>query len=107
MSGRWADRKGSAHSRGYGAAWRRVRKLALDRDGHCCVACAKRGRKAVPARCVDHIVPKEAGGSDELANLQSLCFSCHGEKTVNDSIRARGGKVRPRIGKDGWPEVPL
>jgi len=29
---------------------------------------------------VDHIVPKNQGGSDELSNLQSLCFRCNAAK---------------------------
>ena len=29
---------------------------------------------------VDHIVPKNHGGSDDLSNLQSLCFRCNAAK---------------------------
>lgn len=31
---------------------------------------------------VDHIVPKERGGADELHNLQVLCAPCHSRKTA-------------------------
>ena len=41
----------------YGVKWRRLRKVVLDRDGHKCKKCGRRGR----LEC-DHIVPiKEAG----------------------------------------------
>jgi 5-methylcytosine-specific restriction protein A len=60
----------------YGAAWRKARKLALERDGHRCVA-REPGCK-VAASTVDHVVPVDRGGAwYELANLQSLCSHCH------------------------------
>jgi 5-methylcytosine-specific restriction endonuclease McrA len=37
-----------------------------------------------PATEVDHIVPKIRGGSDEAANLQSLCARHHRIKTTQD-----------------------
>ena len=33
---------------------------------------------------IDHIKPLSAGGEDKLTNLQSLCKSCHYEKTKNE-----------------------
>lgn len=105
---KWADRVGSAHSRGYGAPWRRIREKALERDGRICVPCKKRRPGfPSPATSVDHIIPKAAGGTDNLENLQSLCNACRREKDRNDAVRGSGGKVRPRIGPDGWPEEPL
>jgi 5-methylcytosine-specific restriction endonuclease McrA len=29
---------------------------------------------------VDHIVPRNQGGSDELSNLQAFCFRCNAGK---------------------------
>lgn len=39
---------------------------------------------------VDHIVPKNQGGSDDLSNLQALCFRCNAAKRDTDSTDFRG-----------------
>jgi hypothetical protein len=39
---------------------------------------------------VDHIIPRNQGGSDDLSNLQSLCFRCNAGKRDTDSINFRG-----------------
>jgi 5-methylcytosine-specific restriction protein A len=61
--------------------------------------CTAAGR-VTPATQLDHIVPKAKGGTDSVDNLQPLCKPCHDNKTIQDS----GGKIRPKIGLDGWPE---
>lgn len=38
----------------------------------------------VQATDVDHIVPREQGGSDQWSNLQALCHSCHSKKTATE-----------------------
>lgn len=71
------DRRGSAHSRGYGAAWRRLRKAHLAREPLCRM-CKAQG-KITAANVVDHI--KQHHGNPALlfdaANLQSLCKQHH------------------------------
>lgn len=88
----------SRHARGYGTAWDKVRALALQRDRHLCIPCLAGGRPT-PATQVDHIMPKAKGGTDDLANLQSICTPCHEAKTLTDE----GKRQRKTIGLDGWP----
>ena len=77
-------RKGERPSR---RQWGKVRLMVLDRDGWACAKCGKAGRLEV-----DHRVPLEDGGAVyDLANLQSLCRSCHFAKTRGE----RGAKPTP------------
>jgi diadenosine tetraphosphate (Ap4A) HIT family hydrolase len=39
---------------------------------------------------VDHIIPRNQGGSDDFSNLQSLCFRCNAAKRDTDSTDFRG-----------------
>lgn len=39
---------------------------------------------------VDHIVPRNHGGSDEISNLQALCYSCNAMKRDRDGTDFRG-----------------
>jgi len=64
--------------------WRKVRELALKRDGGLCQMCLAEGR-IVKADVVDHIVEiKDGGAAYDLDNLQSLCHSCHNKKTAQE-----------------------
>lgn len=55
----------------------------FERDGHRCRNCGKAGR----LEC-DHIVPLAKGGAPlDPANLQTLCRSCHIEKTRAENCR--------------------
>lgn len=73
--------KGNRHKRGYDSQWSKIRKLVLERDKGLCVPCYKNGR-TTGATQVDHIKPKEHGGTDDLSNLQSICAACHRSKTA-------------------------
>jgi 5-methylcytosine-specific restriction endonuclease McrA len=39
---------------------------------------------------VDHIRPKEEGGTDDDENLQAICGPCHTAKTGREAARGRG-----------------
>ena len=44
-----------------------------------CVQC-----KAIEDLTIDHIVPRYAGGNDDLSNLQIMCRSCNSRKGIRD-----------------------
>lgn len=83
--------RGSAHERGYGAAWRKLRARILKREP-LCRHCAARGVTTV-ATDVDHIIPKSQGGTDDESNLQPLCHACHSAKTARED-GAFGNAIR-------------
>ena len=71
----------SAHERGYGSRWRKIRRIVLGNDPVCT------GCKRAIATEVDHILRKSEGGSDGLNNLQGLCSECHKTKTLRENSR--------------------
>ncbi|MCR5864663.1 HNH endonuclease [Aquincola sp. J276] len=89
VAGAFADRRrGSRHERGYGTAWDKQRKRILQRDAGICQACLPGAVHAGTE--VDHRVPKAEGGSDDDANLQTICRAAHQEKTAAEAARGRG-----------------
>ena len=62
-------RRGTAAERGYGAAWRELRRVILRRDR----MCRDESGCSEPSAEVDHIIPKVQGGSDDPANLRGTC----------------------------------
>lgn len=77
-------RRGSSASRGYGAAWRKLRAQVIKQEPLC-----RRCRRA-NTTTVDHILPKELGGTDARSNLQGLCKACHDIKTAQEDGRWTG-----------------
>lgn len=66
--------------------WRIIRKRHLEQEPFC-VECLKNGI-TTKATIVDHIVPIKQGGSRyDNNNLQSLCWSCHSRKSVEEGSR--------------------
>jgi ATP-dependent DNA helicase RecQ len=55
--------------------WDEIRSLVLRRDGFRCVECG--GDLKADGAHVHHVLPRAAGGSDDPANLVSLCPMCH------------------------------
>lgn len=74
--------RGSAHERGYTAAWQRASKAFL-RKHPLCAACDEAGI-VQQADLVDHIIPHRGnwGLFWDVANWQALCASCHNAKTA-------------------------
>ncbi len=50
---------------------------------HCELCGISADKKALE---VDHIIPKNKGGSDDISNLQALCYSCNSMKRDKDDI---------------------
>ncbi len=87
----WQSTKGSSTSRGYGANWRRLRRMILSRDP-ICVLCRR-----APSVTVDHIKSKAERGKDEDENLRGLCDACHKRKTGQDGARGRARDASSRF----------
>ena len=73
--------RASAHARGYDSNWKRLRLLKLTVNP-LCEECNSHN-VIRPAQEVDHIRPISRGGARlDLNNLQSLCKTCHSQKTA-------------------------
>lgn len=57
-----------------------VRVSVLNRDKYKCVFCGKNAKHVELE--VDHIIPFAKGGSNDISNLQTLCFDCNRGKGV-------------------------
>lgn len=84
-----------------GRPWRRKREAILVRDCGLCQPCKRKGLITAAVE-VDHIRNKARGGTDDDANLESICSECHEAKT----LREAGGtaRIKVTIGADGWPK---
>lgn len=71
--------------------WRNVREQVLQ-GNPLCVNCQTLGLLTV-AQMVDHIDPVRLGGEFwDMANLQSLCNSCHASKSARErNLTPNGG----------------
>jgi len=80
----------SSSARGYGTDWQALRASHPHTD---CTGC---GRPWKAGYHLDHIVARNAGGTDDAANLHWLCHSCHSRKTAKQD-----GGFGHRV---GWPK---
>ena len=76
--------RGSSAQRGYGARWQKAR-LGYLRSHPLCRACEDVGRVTL-ATVVDHKVPHRGDMALfwDPSNWQSLCKTCHDQKTARD-----------------------
>ena len=87
----WANwNTGTSTARGYGAAWRKVRTQVLQAADYLCTACRQHGRITL-AREVHHRIPRVAGGTDAIDNLEARCTACHRIATAQMRRSTRGG----------------
>lgn len=86
------------------AEWAQLRRSKPPKDCAC-------GATWHPGFHLDHVIPRAAGGRDDLASTEWMCRPCHSSKTVaNDGGFGRpkkpGAAWKPRrrvVGSDGWP----
>ena len=84
---RLIDHRPNASQRGYGPDWKKKRDAYARLHPWCADPFSRHAHKKVKMYIVDHIKRKQDGGSDDDANLQSLCFSCHERKKAIDGSR--------------------
>jgi 5-methylcytosine-specific restriction endonuclease McrA len=68
-------RSGSSRPELSKAQWQRVRRAVRQRDGDACRNCGASGEWA--RLSVHHLLPAALGGTDDMANLVTLCSTCH------------------------------
>lgn len=92
---KWAKRAplaGTTTERGYGYAWRKLRKQILERDQYLCQVALGEGR-VESATEVDHVINKALwldlhgtlAGVDDPSNLQAISSARHAEKTQREA----------------------
>ena len=96
----WQNYQSRSSAHAGTAAWRRLRKEILDRDGWVCMIAGPGCRW--DADIVDHIFPVAWGGNDAPENLRAACGTCHAAKTAAES---RAGSAKRR-GKRSPPKHP-
>lgn len=65
-----------------------IRYQVLKRAKYRCELCGAHEEQI--ALHVDHIIPRNKGGPDELSNFQALCMTCNTNKRDNDDTDFRG-----------------
>lgn len=97
----------------HSAAWKRVRQVALQRDGGMCQDCMDRMRAGIGVRpnratLVHHVIPRSERPDLALDpdNLRALCMECH-ERNHPEKRSKKKRKTLERIGKHGMRVVKV
>jgi hypothetical protein len=79
-----------------GAVSKSTRRAVFERDGFACKNCGR-----TKDLCIDHIVARSKGGTDDPGNLQVLCRVCNSSKFNNASGEAEARRI---VGIRMWPD---
>lgn len=74
------------------ATWRAARELARRRDRNACIRCGSTHKLSV-----HHLVPLRLGGTHNLANLATLCATCHAATDAAMRPRKRARKLARKL----------
>jgi ATP adenylyltransferase len=83
----------------------KLRYGTLKRAGFRCELCGISAEER--ALDVDHILPRKAGGADDPANLQALCWKCNTSKGAGDDTDFRGLREAHAHRENGCPFCEL
>lgn len=77
----------------------KLRKATKQRDGYKCVKCG-----STESLEVDHILNTAQGGTHTLNNLQTLCHTCHKQKTRQEMSKGhQARRNRAKYPKEQHP----
>lgn len=92
---------GPSFSKRYGGkAWEATRKRIFARDNWQCVKCGRVCSEKWEAQC-DHISRKAESHDDSDDNLQTLCYKCHGKKSLAEKLALREAEKHAKMGVPG------
>jgi 5-methylcytosine-specific restriction protein A len=77
-----AVKKSTGTPRLRGAKWEKLRNIVLSNEPLCRLCAAK--NLSIKAVEVDHIIPLHKNGTNEINNLQPLCWQCHYDKSQSE-----------------------
>ncbi|MFI6493426.1 HNH endonuclease [Streptomyces sp. NPDC050564] len=80
-----------------------LREAVLTSAGGWCTYCGSMG---VRAEVVDHVVPLEQGGADDITNLVPACRSCNASKRDRAPEQWRKSLERRHYGPPRWWDEP-
>lgn len=82
------------------AKWVYLRtRLAEAQNWKCCFCgCVMTELRAKHNSCtVEHVTPKEFGGTDDPENLAASCYTCNNKRGTQDAYTFKSGQPRPRF----------